>query len=74
LADFSDNFTDNISPVFTKNISEFIRSEFLSGKYTKVVIFYNFFVNTIKQIPVVNYSLPLSPEDIKNYLLSVLEE
>ncbi|MDR1988396.1 MAG: F0F1 ATP synthase subunit gamma [Candidatus Peribacteria bacterium] len=37
-------------------------------------MFYNFFVNTIKQIPVVNYNLPISSDDIKKYLLSVLEE
>jgi F-type H+-transporting ATPase subunit gamma len=51
-----------------------IREEFLSGKYSKVVIFYNFFVNTIKQIPVVSHDLPISANEIKQYLLSVLEE
>lgn len=74
LADFSDDFTDHLSPIFTKKISELIREEFLSGKYSKVVIFYNFFVNTIKQISVANTNLPISSEEIKSYLLSVLDE
>lgn len=74
VADFSDNFTDLLDPVLTKNVSEYLRSEFLNWKYNKVVIFYNFFVNTIKQIPVVETSLPISSADIKNYLFSVLED
>jgi F-type H+-transporting ATPase subunit gamma len=37
-------------------------------------VFYNFYVNTIKQIPVAKTSLPIESNDIKNYLMAVLEE
>lgn len=74
IADFSDDFTDVLDPVFTKKISEFMRAEFLTGKYNKVVVFYSFFVNTIKQIPVASLTLPINSSDIKEYLLSILKE
>lgn len=73
IADFSDEFTDTLDPVFTKKISEFIREEYLSWKYNKVVVFYNFYVNTIKQIPVAKVNLPIDSNDIKKYLISILE-
>lgn len=74
IADFSDDFSDNLDPIFTKKISQLLRDEFLTWKYNKVVVFYNFYVNTIKQIPVAKTSLPIESNDIKNYLMSVLEE
>lgn len=74
IADFSDDFTDVLDPVFTRKISEFMRNEFISGKYSKIVVFYNFFVNTIKQIPVATIHLPIHANDIKEYLYSVLED
>ena len=74
IADFSSDFTDNISPFFTKDISRVMREEFLSWKYKKVVVFYNFFVNTISQISVSKVSLPISFEEIKNYLLDIVWE
>lgn len=74
IADFSDDFSDHLDPIFTKKISEFMRQEFMKGKYNKVVVVYNFFVNTIKQIPIATLALPISSEFIKNYLYSVLEE
>lgn len=72
IADFSDEFSDSLDPIFTKKISGLIRDEFLSGKYNKVVVFYNYFVNTIKQVPVAKVSLPIESGDIKKYLISVL--
>jgi len=72
IADFSKDFSDNIETVFTKHISRMIRDEFLSGKYKKVVVFYNHYVNTIKQVPTAKVSLPISSDDIKDYLLSIL--
>lgn len=74
IADFSDDFSDNLDPVFTKKISELMREEFLSWKYNKIVVFYNYYVNTIKQIPVAKTVLPIEADDIKKYLFSVLEE
>ncbi len=74
IADFSEDFTDNIEPLFTKNISKLMRDEFLSGKYNKVVVFYNHYVNTIKQIPVAKTQLPIDSEGIKDYLMHTLED
>jgi len=74
VADFSEDFTDNIEPLFTKNISKLFRDEFLSGKYNKVVIFYNHYINTIKQIPVAKTSLPIDSDKIKNYLTNIVED
>ena len=74
LADFSWDFTDNIENIFTKNISRVMREEFVSWKYNKVVIFYNHYVNTIKQIPSAKVSLPISSSDIKSYLTSIVED
>lgn len=72
IADFSDEFTDTQDPVFTKKISSLVMDKFLSWKYNKVVIFYNFYVNTIKQIAVSENYLPIGAEDIKKYLYDVL--
>lgn len=74
IADFSDDFNDDLDPVFTKKISELLREEYLTWKYNKVVVFYNFYVNTIKQIPVAKTSFPIDSGDIKQYLFSVLED
>lgn len=74
VADFSEKFSDNQDPIFTKQISKIIVEEYLSGKYNKVVIFYNYYINTIKQIPVSEVFLPIEAKDIKNYLYSILEE
>ncbi len=74
IADFSTDFTDNIEPLFTKNISNLFREEFLSGKYKKVVVFYNHYINTIKQIPVAKISLPIDSDEIKNYLTHIVED
>ena len=51
-----------------------MRESFLSGKYSKVVVFYNFYVNTIKQVPVAKVSLPIESSDIKEYLTSIVED
>ncbi|MCP4523264.1 MAG: ATP synthase F1 subunit gamma [Candidatus Gracilibacteria bacterium] len=74
IADFSVDFSDHIEPLFTKNISKLFRDEFLSGKYNKVVVFYNHYVNTIKQIPVAKTSLPIDASEIKNYLTHIVED
>ena len=74
LADFSEDFTDNIEPLFTKRISKMMRDEFMTGEYAKVVVFYNHYVNTIKQIPVAETRLPINAADIKDYLTSVIED
>lgn len=74
IADYSADFSDNIEPLFTKNISNLFREEFLSGKYKKVVVFYNHYINTIKQVPVAKTSLPIDSSEIKNYLTHIVED
>jgi len=74
LADFSSTFTDNITSPFSRNISRMITDEFLSGKFNKVVIFYNHFVNTISQTPVAREFLPIEAEEIKKYLVSIVDK
>ncbi len=74
VADFSADFTDNIEPLFTKNISKLYKEEFLSGKYKKVVVFYNHYINTIKQVPVAKVSLPIDSKEIKSYLTNIVED
>lgn len=73
LADFSETFTDNIESSFSRNISKMVTDEFLTWKYENVVIFYNYFVNTITQTPVSREFLALDASAIKKYLLSVVE-
>lgn len=74
LADFSSTFTDNITSPFSRNISRMITDEFLSGKFNKVVIFYNHFVNTISQTPVAREFLPIEASEIKKYLVSIVDK
>lgn len=72
IADFSEDFTDNIDYQFSKSSSRFISEKFSSWEYTKVVVFYNYYVNTIKQIPVSREFLPLTNESIEKYFISIL--
>lgn len=72
IADYSSTYTDNIEPILTKTISRTIMDEYMSWKYSKVVIFYTHFINTIKQVAVAREFLPISPNDIKSYLQEVV--
>ena len=74
IADFSSDFWDVLEPIFTKEISKLFRNEFLSGNYNKVVVFYNHYINTMKQVPVAKISLPLVADDIKNYMKRIVED
>lgn len=71
LADFSDNFSDKIEAFFTKGIVDMVMTEFLSWKYKKVKVFYNFYASAIKQIPVARDFLPISRDWIKQYLTKI---
>jgi len=73
IADFSSDYTDNISLNFTKNISSFMREQYLTWKYSNVIIVYNHFVNTIKQIPVTRKFLSINSKEIKEYLYNILD-
>jgi F-type H+-transporting ATPase subunit gamma len=72
IADFSEEFSDNINFPFSKSASRFISEKFVSGEYNKVVVFYNYYVNTIKQIPVARDFLPLTDESIEKYFKTIL--
>lgn len=51
-----------------------MREEFLTGKYKKVVIFYNHYINTIRQIAVDRDILPIDKIEIEAYLTKVAGE
>ncbi len=74
VADYSQEFTDSIEPIFIKNISRFLREEFLSGKYKKVVVFYNHYINTIRQVSVDRDLLPIEESEIESYLKKIVGE
>jgi len=72
VADFSEDFSDNINYDFSKSASRLIIEKFTSGEYDKVVVFYNYYVNTIRQIPVARDFLPLRDESIEKYFSTIL--
>jgi len=74
VADYSDDYSDNITPVFSKDICNLIVEKFMSWEYKKVVIFYSHYLNTITQIPVARTFLEISKDDIFAYFKQVLGE
>ena len=73
-ADFSPEYTDNIDTRFVKSLTQTIYDAYLSGKYGKVVVFYNYYVNSIKQIPVAREFLPIDAQGVRNYLESIIDD
>lgn len=71
-ADFSENYSDNLELSFAKNISEVIFEKFATGEFKKVVVFYQYYVNTITQLPVARKFIEISKEDILKYFKQVL--
>ncbi len=74
IADFSQDFSDNIDLVFTKPISRLVQEKFLSWEYSSVKIFYNHYVNTIRQVPVARELFPLTKVWIEMYFKQVFGE
>jgi len=74
VADFSPEFTDNIDPRFIKSITTLIYDTYLTGKYGKVVVFYNYYVNSIKQVPVAREFLPIDDTAVKEYLEAIVDD
>jgi len=72
IADFSEEFSDNINFEYSKSVSRLISDKFATGEYDKVVVFYNYYVNTIKQIPIARDFFPLTDESIEKYFSSIL--
>lgn len=71
IADFSSEFSDNIDGVFAKSISRLIGEKFLTPEYSKIKVFYNHYVNTIRQVPVARDFLPLTKDGIELYFKQV---
>lgn len=71
-ADFSENFTDSLEFSFAKGINEVIFEKFATGEYKKVVVFYQYYVNTITQLPVARKFIEISKEDILKYFKTIL--
>ncbi len=74
LADFSSEFSDNIDLKFAKSISRMVQEKFLTPEYSQIKVFYNHYVNTIKQLPVARDFLPLNREAIETYFEQVFWE
>ena len=74
IADFSQDYGDEIKSFFTKSIVELLMEEFLGGKYNKIKIFYSYYVSAIKQIPVDSTFLPISKNWVKDYLFEIAGE
>lgn len=73
-ADFSPEYTDNIDPRFIKSITTLIYERYLTGEYGKVVVFYNYYVNSIKQVPVAREFLPIDDAAVKEYLEAIVDD
>lgn len=74
VANYSADFTDNIDSIFAKDVTRNIIEEFFTGNYKKVVVFYEYYVNTISQVAVARQFLPIKAEDIKKYLENIAGE
>ena len=72
VADFSEDFTDNVNPVVSKEISRDLQKKFLEWWYTKVVVFYTHYVNTIRQVALTRKILPITKNSIERYFEDVL--
>ena len=72
VADFSEDFTDNITQSISKEISRDLQKKFLEWWYSKIVVFYTHYVNTIKQIAVARKILPITKNSIEKYFEDVL--
>lgn len=71
VADFSSDFTDSLDEAFMKQLSDFVLEKYLEWDYKEVVIFYNYFQNTMSQIAVKESFLPIEKNNIFDYLLRI---
>lgn len=74
VADFSPEYTDNIDTRFVKEVTSIIYDKYLTGEYGKVVVFYNYYVNSIKQVPVAREFLPIDDAAVKKYLEDIVDD
>lgn len=73
-ADFSPEYTDNIDPRFVKSVTQEVYEKYLTGEYGKVVVFYNYFVNSIKQVAVARDFLPIDRSGVREYLEDIIDD
>lgn len=71
IADFSGDFTDDLHDELIKSVSDFVLEKYLEGGYNEVIVFYNYFQNTMSQIVVKDSFLPIQKENIFEYLLKI---
>ena len=69
--DFSEDFTDNVNFKTWKQISRELQKKFLSWEYSKIILFYNHYVNTIKQIAISRKFLPITKNSIESYFKDI---
>lgn len=62
VADFA--IKDPVAFLETKPVSQFAIEKFLAGEYARVVVAFTNFVNTIKQEPLIETLLPISPIEL----------
>lgn len=74
ITDYSEEFTDNVDTRFVKSVTSLVYDKFLNGKYGKVVVFYNYYVNSIKQVPVAREFLPIDDVAVKKYLEDIIDD
>lgn len=74
VADYSPDFTDNVDTRFVKSLTRLVYEKYLTGEYGKVVIFYNYFINSIKQVPVAREFLPIDALAVRKYLEEIIED
>ena len=72
IADFSEDFTDNVNPVVSKEISRDLQNKFLEWWYSKVILFYTHYINTIKQVALTRKILPITKNSVEKYFEDVL--
>ena len=72
IADYSDDFTDNVNQPVAKWISRDLQKMFLDGKYSKIVVFYTHYVNTIKQTALTRKILPITKNSVESYFKDIL--
>lgn len=56
--------SENVDHQELKSVFQLIQTEYLSGKYQRVIIFYTQYVNTLKQVPLMRQILPISLPEI----------
>lgn len=62
------SFSEDISLSEVEELAKFVKNEYRSGKYAKILIVSTHFKSTLVQKPVVRQLLPLSPEVFKNQM------